>query len=140
VEPSHRRPRTRRRRQHPAGRLLHLLLGNRSIDDLERTTADCLLTADAGALMLDVLFPPMPMSTVSPSPGQTLRMAGLTCGERGTVRRAPMTAVSDDAAGSCAMSGGAAPPLVWCLMKSELASRSRESPFGVRVDGYHPAG
>jgi hypothetical protein len=27
------------------------------------TTADCLLTSDTGALMLDVLFPPMPMST-----------------------------------------------------------------------------
>jgi hypothetical protein len=43
--------------------LLHLLLGNRSISELEMTTADCLLTTDTGALMLDVLFPPMPMST-----------------------------------------------------------------------------
>ncbi|MGD9705178.1 MAG: GNAT family N-acetyltransferase [Acidimicrobiia bacterium] len=41
---------------------LHLLLGNRIIGDLERTTADCLLASDAGALLLDVLFPPMPMS------------------------------------------------------------------------------
>jgi len=42
---------------------LHLLLGNRTIHDLERNTADCVLKTDIGALMLDVLFPPMPMST-----------------------------------------------------------------------------
>ena len=42
---------------------LHLLLGSRPVDDVERTTADCLLTTDAGALMLDALFPTMPMST-----------------------------------------------------------------------------
>jgi GNAT superfamily N-acetyltransferase len=42
---------------------LHLLLGNRGIDELERTAADCLLESDAGALLLDVLFPPMPVST-----------------------------------------------------------------------------
>ena len=42
--------------------LLQLLLGSRSIRELEETTADCLLTTDAGALLLDVLFPPMPMS------------------------------------------------------------------------------
>ena len=41
----------------------HLLLGNRRLVDLERDTADCLLKSDAGALLLDVLFPPMPMST-----------------------------------------------------------------------------
>ena len=42
---------------------LHLLLGNRPIAELERTTADCLLQTDPGALLLDVLFPPMPAST-----------------------------------------------------------------------------
>ena len=47
----------------PVDDFLHLLLGNRRIVDLERTTADCLLESDAGALLLDVLFPPMPMST-----------------------------------------------------------------------------
>ena len=40
---------------------LHLLLGSRTVEEVERTTADCLLMTDAGALMLDVLFPPMPM-------------------------------------------------------------------------------
>jgi hypothetical protein len=43
--------------------LLHLLLGNRSIKQVEETTADCLVNTDIGALMLDVLFPAMPMST-----------------------------------------------------------------------------
>lgn len=47
----------------PRTEFLHLLLGNRPIHDLERTTADCLLKTDIGALMLDVLFPPMPTST-----------------------------------------------------------------------------
>lgn len=47
----------------PVADFLHLLLGNRRIGELERATADCLLESDAGALMLDVLFPPMPMST-----------------------------------------------------------------------------
>jgi GNAT superfamily N-acetyltransferase len=42
---------------------LQLLFGNRTIQELERTTADCLLNTDAGALLLDVLFPPMPTST-----------------------------------------------------------------------------
>ena len=42
---------------------LHLLFGNRTIHELERTTADCLLKTDAGTLLLDVLFPPMPTST-----------------------------------------------------------------------------
>ena len=42
--------------------LVHLLLGNRRVDDVERTTADCLINSDAGALLLDVLFPPMPTS------------------------------------------------------------------------------
>jgi hypothetical protein len=47
----------------PRDDFLHLLLGNRTIADLERTVADCLLDTDAGALLLDVLFPPMPTST-----------------------------------------------------------------------------
>jgi hypothetical protein len=47
----------------PIAEFLHLLLGNRRIDELERTTADCLLESDTGALLLDVLFPPMPLST-----------------------------------------------------------------------------
>ena len=47
----------------PVADFLHLLLGNRPIGELERATADCHLESDAGALMLDVLFPPMPMST-----------------------------------------------------------------------------
>ena len=42
---------------------LHLLLGNRRIDDLQRATADCLLESDVGGLLLDVLFPLMPLST-----------------------------------------------------------------------------
>ena len=46
----------------PRDDFLHLLLGNRTIADLERTVADCLLDTDAGALLLDVLFPPMPTS------------------------------------------------------------------------------
>jgi GNAT superfamily N-acetyltransferase len=47
----------------PRDAFLHLLLGNRTVRDLERTTADCLLDTDTGALLLDVLFPPMPTST-----------------------------------------------------------------------------
>ena len=47
----------------PRDDFVHLLFGNRTIHDLERTTADCLLKTDAGALLLDVLFPPMPAST-----------------------------------------------------------------------------
>ena len=47
----------------PFAEFLHLLLGNRRIDELERATADCHLESDAGALLLDVLFPPMPLST-----------------------------------------------------------------------------
>jgi len=47
----------------PVDDFLHLLLGNRGIDDVERTTADCLVRTDVGALMLDVLFPSMPLST-----------------------------------------------------------------------------
>ena len=47
----------------PRDDFLHLLFGNRTIHELEPTTADCLLKTDAGALLLDVLFPPMPTST-----------------------------------------------------------------------------
>ena len=47
----------------PRDDFLHLLFGNRSVVDVERATADCRLRTDTGALMLDVLFPAMPMST-----------------------------------------------------------------------------
>ena len=47
----------------PRDDFLQLLFGNRTIEELERTTADCLLSTDAGALLLDVLFPAMPTST-----------------------------------------------------------------------------
>jgi GNAT superfamily N-acetyltransferase len=47
----------------PRGDFLHLLFGNRTIYELERATADCLVATDAGALLLDVLFPPMAAST-----------------------------------------------------------------------------
>ena len=47
----------------PRDDFVHLLFGNRTIHELELTTADCLLKTDAGALLLDVLFPPMPTST-----------------------------------------------------------------------------
>jgi hypothetical protein len=47
----------------PRDDLLHLLLGNRTIQDVEHMTADCLVETDTGALLLDVLFPPMPMAT-----------------------------------------------------------------------------
>ncbi len=41
---------------------LHLFLGNRRLDDLETASADCIVDTDAGALLLDVLFPRMPAS------------------------------------------------------------------------------
>ena len=47
----------------PKEAFLNLLFGNRPIGDVERTTADCLLETDTGALLLDVLFPVMPWST-----------------------------------------------------------------------------
>jgi Acetyltransferase (GNAT) domain len=47
----------------PRDDFLHLLFGNRTIRELEPTTADCLLKTDAGTLLLDVLFPPMPAAT-----------------------------------------------------------------------------
>jgi hypothetical protein len=47
----------------PADDFLRLVFGSRSIADVERATADCLLKSDAAALLLDVLFPPMPTSS-----------------------------------------------------------------------------
>jgi GNAT superfamily N-acetyltransferase len=47
----------------PRDDFLHLLLGNRTIHDVEHTTADCILNTDSGALLLDVLFPLMPNSS-----------------------------------------------------------------------------
>jgi hypothetical protein len=41
---------------------LPLLLGSRSVDELQRTTADCQVSSDAGMLLLTVLFPAMPTS------------------------------------------------------------------------------
>ncbi|HEX6785989.1 MAG TPA: GNAT family N-acetyltransferase, partial [Acidimicrobiales bacterium] len=46
----------------PAEWLLHLVLGNRSLAELEATVADCLLETDTGALIVDALFPRMPLS------------------------------------------------------------------------------
>jgi hypothetical protein len=46
----------------PRETLLHLLLGSRTIVELERSVPDCLVKTDAGALLLDVLFPPLPLS------------------------------------------------------------------------------
>jgi hypothetical protein len=42
--------------------LLHLVLGNRTLAELEATVADCLVDTDAGALIVDALFPRMPLS------------------------------------------------------------------------------
>ncbi len=42
--------------------LLHLVLGNRSLAELEATVADCLVDTDTGALIVDALFPRMPLS------------------------------------------------------------------------------
>ncbi len=47
----------------PTESFLHLLLGNRTLDDLERRIADCRLGTDAGVLLLDVLFPRMPYAS-----------------------------------------------------------------------------
>ncbi len=47
----------------PRNEFLHLLLGNRTIHELEPATADCIVDTDTGALLLEVLFPPMPMTT-----------------------------------------------------------------------------
>jgi hypothetical protein len=46
----------------PRETLLHLLFGNRTIVHLERTVPDCLVKTDAAGLLLDVLFPPLPLS------------------------------------------------------------------------------
>ena len=46
----------------PVEALLHLLMGNRPLAELERTFADCLLESDAGALLLDVMFPTLPLA------------------------------------------------------------------------------
>jgi Acetyltransferase (GNAT) domain len=46
----------------PRDTFLQLLLGNRTIMELERTVPDCLLKTDVGALLLDVLFPAMSLS------------------------------------------------------------------------------
>ena len=45
----------------PAEWLLHLVLGNRSLAELQATVADCLVETDTGALVLDALFPRMPL-------------------------------------------------------------------------------
>ena len=46
----------------PEDALLHLVLGNRSLAELEATVADCLLGTDTGALIVDALFPRMALS------------------------------------------------------------------------------
>jgi hypothetical protein len=46
----------------PVDAFVHLLLGNRHLDELQRQIADVLVDTDAGALALDVLFPPMPFA------------------------------------------------------------------------------
>jgi hypothetical protein len=46
----------------PRDTFLHLVFGNRTIVEVERTVPDCLLNTDAGALLLDVLFPPLLLS------------------------------------------------------------------------------
>ena len=45
----------------PRDAFLHLLLGNRTITELEASYADCSVNTDAGGLLLDVLFPHMPL-------------------------------------------------------------------------------
>jgi len=47
----------------PREALLHLLFGNRTLEEMERTTADCRLGTDAGALLMNVLFPLMPYAS-----------------------------------------------------------------------------
>ncbi len=41
---------------------IELVLGNRTLAELERAVADCVVVTDAGALLLDVLFPRLPLS------------------------------------------------------------------------------
>jgi hypothetical protein len=43
----------------PIEALLSVVFGNRSLADVDRDVADCLIHSDAGALLLDVLFPRM---------------------------------------------------------------------------------
>jgi hypothetical protein len=45
----------------PRDAFVQMLLGNRSITELEGTVADCSVNSDAGGLLLDVLFPRMPL-------------------------------------------------------------------------------
>jgi hypothetical protein len=46
----------------PRDAFLHLLFGNRTIAELERTIPDCILKTDTGALLLEVLFPSLGLS------------------------------------------------------------------------------
>jgi hypothetical protein len=45
----------------PRDAFVHMLLGNRTITELEGTVADCSVNTDAGGLLLEVLFPRMPL-------------------------------------------------------------------------------
>ncbi len=45
----------------PRDAFVHMLLGNRSVTELEGTVADCSVNTDVGGLLLDVLFPRMPL-------------------------------------------------------------------------------
>ena len=46
----------------PVEAFLHLLLGNRRLADLEATTPDCTVNTDTGAVLVDALFPRLPLS------------------------------------------------------------------------------
>ena len=43
----------------PADAFVQLILGNRRLDELERTMADCFINTDLGGALLDALFPPL---------------------------------------------------------------------------------
>ena len=45
----------------PRDAFVHMLLGNRTVTELEGTVADCSVNTDVGGLLLDVLFPRMPL-------------------------------------------------------------------------------
>jgi len=45
----------------PRDAFVQMLLGNRNITELEATVADCSVNTDVGGLLLDVLFPLMPL-------------------------------------------------------------------------------
>ena len=45
----------------PRDAFVHMLLGNRTVTQLEGTVADCSVNTDVGGLLLDVLFPRMPL-------------------------------------------------------------------------------